>query len=167
VRDWTQDNKDFLFVVQALFRHVSYCFQNMGMLLHIFSFIRHKLPLLKVLLIVNAVISISYLAINLAKVVKEFNYLFYPMQGLIISPLQIFGYYKVYKIVCAYHDRLSARESVRTTDRLMAERAKQETFKFFTLICYISSADHETAAWQYLATRFTKKGADTARLFSQ
>jgi hypothetical protein len=75
----------------------------MGLLLNIFSFIRDKLSLLKVLIIVNASISVAFLVITLSAEIN-INYLFYPVQGLIIGPLLIFGYNQVYKMVSKYHD---------------------------------------------------------------
>jgi hypothetical protein len=71
--------------------------QNTAFILNIFSSLKGKRILLISMIVLNAVISIIFMVLELAHVYeKNIDYLIYGVEGFVVEPLLLYGYYHVY-----------------------------------------------------------------------
>jgi hypothetical protein len=76
---WELRNKAALFYTETVFRHISYCLQNLAFLYNIFSFIRKLNSVFVSLFTLIVIVSTVCLIVQLLELMNDFNLLFYPL----------------------------------------------------------------------------------------
>ncbi len=95
---WEETHKEELFVCKTIFRHISYCLQNLALLFNIFSFIRRINRLFIVCFSSIVLISLVCLIVQLTNVLNDnFKFFIYPLQGFVIQSGLIGGYIYIFK----------------------------------------------------------------------